>query len=44
LLGRAGAHDELGRLRTRAQGCLDIFGDRSTVLRQCFDFVINRKS
>lgn len=44
LLGRDGARAELERLRAQAQGCLDIFGDRSTVLRQCFDFVINRKS
>ncbi len=44
LLGADGARAELDRLRGTALARLDIFGARSTLLRQCFDFVINRKS
>ncbi|MFO1035380.1 MAG: farnesyl diphosphate synthase [Geminicoccaceae bacterium] len=42
LLGQAGAEARLQELRTAALGRLDIFGGRATLLRQLFDFVINR--
>ena len=44
LLGEDGARAQLGELRARALGRLDIFGRRSTVLEQLFDFVVDRES
>ena len=41
-LGREGAHGRLAALRAEAFGQLDFFGPEGRVLRELFDFVINR--
>lgn len=44
LLGEAGARDELRRLSDSALRRLDKFGGEASLLRELFDFVINRKA